>query len=1164
MDKSILAGREDAILDFWQKNNIFEKTLQKESPKGNFIFYDGPPFATGLPHFGHILPTTMKDVIPRYKTMQGFNVPRRWGWDCHGLPIENLIEKELGLKNKKDIEDYGIDKFNQAARGSVLRYADQWKEIIPRLGRWVDMDNDYRTMNWQYSESVWWSFKKLFDNGRVYESFKSMHICPRCGTTLSNFEVNQGYKDITDISAYVKFELIDEPNTFVLAWTTTPWTLPGNVALAVNPEIEYVKAEKDGAKYVLAKNMVEKVLKENFQVVEGFSGSDLVDKSYKPVFGYYQNQTLKNAEGKDLTEKTGWKIYGADFVTLEDGTGVVHIAPAFGEDDLRLGQKENLPFVQHVDFEGKFKKEVVDFAGESVKPKDDSQKADIEIIKYLAHNNTLFAKEKFIHSYPHCWRCDTPLLNYATSSWFVRVTDFKDDLVKENKNVNWVPETVGDNRFGKWLEGARDWAISRSRYWGAPLPVWRCSECKKLEVIGSLADLKNKTRRNKYIVMRHGEALHNLDDIISDSPDDTENHLTDNGVASVTASADKLKEEKIKIDLIFSSDILRVKETAQIVADSQGIKEVFHDSRLQEYHVGDTPIKTWKEFTEAHPFYDRFEEKVPGGETWSDVVKRMTDCLYDIDSKYEGKTILIASHQSPILMLELANMGLSIENVKKMGKEERLSYYFSTAEWRHFDFAPLPHNEKFELDFHRPYIDNVSWKCSCGGSMKRVPEVFDTWYDSGSVPFASVHYPFEKENQGEIPKLYPADYIAEGLDQTRGWFYSLIVLGVELFKKSPYKNVVVNGLVLAEDGRKMSKSLKNYPDLMEVVNKFSADALRYFFMSSPVVRGEEVAFSSKGVDEVQKKILMRLDNVVTFYEMYKDQQSNISGKYVNSENVLDQWIIARLNQLTKEMTEALERYELDRASRPIADFVDDLSTWYLRRSRDRFKGDNEDDRQLALQTTQFVLREFSKLIAPFIPFTAEEIYQKVKGDNSKESVHLEDWPILVEFDGALIKQMQETRQIVSLGLEARMKSGIKVRQPLARLTIGVNLAESFQELIRDEVNVKEIAFQEGQGDSLDLDTEITPELKEEGNMREIMRAIQELRKESGLNVSDRVGLKIETSAEGKNLIEKFKTEISKVAGLSEILFEENDGKDILVENLQFKLKLKNVSSHLSD
>ncbi len=1155
IEKSALAAREDVILDFWQKNNIFEKTLQKESPKGNFIFYDGPPFATGLPHFGHILPTTMKDVIPRYKTMRGFNVPRRWGWDCHGLPIENLIEKELSLKNKKDIEDYGIDKFNQAARGSVLRYADQWKEIIPRLGRWVDMDNDYRTMNWQYSESVWWSFKKLFDNERVYEGFKSMHICPRCGTTLSNFEINQGYKDITDISAYVKFELVDEAGTFVLAWTTTPWTLPGNVALAVNPEIEYVKAEKDGAKYILAKSLVEKVLKENFQILENFLGTALIGKSYKPVFDYYQTLPLKNAEGKALVEKTGWKIYGADFVTLEDGTGVVHIAPAFGEDDLRLGQNENLPFVQHVDFEGKFKNEVADFAGQSVKPKDDSQKADIEIIKYLAHSGTLFAKEKFIHSYPHCWRCDTPLLNYATSSWFVKVTDFKDDLVKENKKVNWVPETVGENRFGKWLEGARDWAISRSRYWGAPLPVWRCEECKKIEVIGSLADLKSKTRRNKYIVMRHGEALHNLDDVISDSPDDTENHLTDNGRAFVTASAAKLKQEKIKIDMIFSSDILRTKETAGIVAESQGLKEVQYDARLREYRVGETPIKKWTEFAEKHGYFSRFTEAFPGGETHADVLKRMTDCLYDIDSKYEGKTILIVSHQSPILMLELINLGFSIEKIKNMQKEERRSYYFSTAEWRLFDFAPLPHNEKFELDFHRPYIDGVSWKCSCGEEMKRVPEVFDTWYDSGSVPFASVHYPFEKGDDGENPKLYPADYIAEAMDQTRGWFYSLLVLGVELFKKSPYKNVVVSGLVLAEDGRKMSKSLKNYPDLMEVVNQFSADALRYFLMSSPVVNGEEVAFSAKAVDEVQKKILMRLDNVVTFYEMYKDQQANNSGDRVNSKNVLDQWVVARLNQLTKEMTDALEHYELNRAARPIADFVDDLSTWYLRRSRDRFKGDDEADKQLALQTTQFVLIEFSKLIAPFIPFTAEDIFLKVKGVNAKESVHLEDWPTPVEFDEASIKEMQETRQIVSLGLEARMKSGIKVRQPLAKLTICIKLAESFQELIKDEVNVKEVVFREGQGDSIELDTEITPELKEEGNMREIMRAVQELRKEAGLNVSDRVSLKIQTNDEGRAVVEKFKILISKTAGLSDILFEENDGKEIVLGDFSFKLRI---------
>ncbi|MCC2631149.1 MAG: Isoleucyl-tRNA synthetase, isoleucyl-tRNA synthetase, partial [Candidatus Paceibacter sp.] len=592
-EKSAIAEREEKILKFWQENEIFQKSLEKDSPKGEFVFYDGPPFATGLPHYGHLIGGTMKDIVPRFKTMQGYHVPRRWGWDTHGLPIENLIEKELGLKSKKDIEELGVEKFNEAAKAAVLRYDKEWKEIIPRTGRWVDMDNAYLTMQPTYSESIWWSFKTLYDKKLIYNGFKSMMLCPHCGTTLSNFEVAQGYKDVTDISVYVKFELVDEPGTFVVAWTTTPWTLPGNVALAVGADIDYVKVKIEKEFFILAKDRLSVLKEKQYEIVEEMKGSALVGKKYTPVFDYYVHATLEN-------KQHAWKIVAADFVTTTDGTGVVHIAPAFGEDDYNLSLKEQLPFIQHVAVDGAFKKEVKDFAGQQVKPKSDVEKdriaADIAILKYLQDHGTFFAKEKITHAYPHCWRCDTPLLNYATSSWFVKVTDIKDKLVAENNKVNWVPPEIGEGRFGKWLENARDWAISRSRYWGAPLPVWICTECGRVEVIGSVADIKAHTKRNDYFVIRHGEADHNVNDILSSDPKNP-HHLTDHGLEQVTLTAQALRNKHI--DLIVASPFVRTRETVDVLVEQLAYKgPIEFDTRLGEFDFGDFNLKNFEVYHE--------------------------------------------------------------------------------------------------------------------------------------------------------------------------------------------------------------------------------------------------------------------------------------------------------------------------------------------------------------------------------------------------------------------------------------------------------------------------------------------------------------------------------------------------------------------------------------
>ncbi|MEK7120551.1 MAG: class I tRNA ligase family protein [Patescibacteria group bacterium] len=1148
-DKSEIAKREEEILKFWQDNKIFEKTLDNPpsgASKGEFVFYDGPPFATGLPHYGHILPGTIKDVIPRFKSMQGYHVRRQWGWDCHGLPLENEVEKELGFKSKKDIEDYGIDNFNEKARSFVLRYAKDWEDIVPRSGRWVDMSKPYKTMDPSYTETVLWIFKTLFDKELIYEGFKSMHLCPRCGTTLSNFEVNQGYKDITDISVTVEFELLDEPNTFLLAWTTTPWTLPGNVALAVGKDVEYVKIKKeneDGSgdvHFILAKERLEKVFEgSSYEIVETFKGGKLISKKYKPLFDYYVN------DEKTKNRENGWQVYGADFVTTEDGTGIVHIAPGFGEDDLRLGQENDLPLIKHVGPDGRMNKEVKDFAGMSVKPKSDDEKerlsTDIEVIKYLQEKNVFFSKEKITHSYPHCWRCDTPLLNYATASWFVKVAKIKEKLISENNKIKWVPAEIGKNRFGDWLEGARDWAISRSRYWGAPIPVWKCLACGKREIVGSLDDIKNKTTRgNKFIFIRHGEAEHNVKRI-TNSNDEESYHLTENGKKQVSVTSAHLKEKNIS--KIFSSPFLRSKETAKLVAGDIGFEgKIEIDVRLRELNFGELDGKNFDDFLkyreEKMPSY---EDVLPKGESYLDAKRRFGDFIYEIDKMCQDETILVVSHGVAIESFKAISEGADKKRSREILSEERPK----TASTLELQFSALPHNKDYELDFHRPYIDDIQFDCECGGVYKRVNEVFDCWFESGSMPYAQYHYPFENKELFEPKKgrSYPADFIAEGLDQTRGWFYTLLILGVSLFDKSPYRNVLVNGLVLAEDGQKMSKRLKNYPDPMGVVSTYGADALRYYLLSSPVVRAEDLNFSIKGVDEVVKKFINKVNNIVSFLKMYSDIKDYEAKD--SSDNILDLWILARMKELKWLATESLEKYEIDRATRPIMAFVDDLSTWYLRRSRERFK--NEDESKKANSTIKFILIELSKILAPFTPFLAEYVYREVKGENGKESIHLEAWPeasSLKKEDKKLLSIMQEVRDTTSLSLEARSRACIKIRQPLASLTIkGVAFKEDARlvEIIKDEVNVKEIIFDE-KIEGVFLDTTITPKLQEEGNFRDILRVLQDMRKEHSLSPKDVVALEVGKSEQKKEIVGKFESEIKKGVGFSAIKYDAFDGE----------------------
>ncbi len=947
---------EQDILASWNEKKIFEKTLVRKGKE--FVFYDGPPFATGLPHYGHIVASVMKDVVPRYWTMRGYHVERQWGWDCHGLPIENIIEQELHIKNKRDIEAMGVEKFNDACRTGVLRYVDAWKKFIPKMGRWVDMEHSYTTMDRTYTESIWWAWKKLYEKGLAYEGRKSMHICPRCGTPLSNFEVTQGYKDVKDQSMVVKFELIEPLDAarggkvYVLAWTTTPWTLPGNSGLAVKEDAEYVAfhfGHETNAKYIVAKDRLPHLVTTQHTIDETFKGKKLLGKKYVPLFSYFTQQerysssevekyTLSLSKGSRQArtiKDNSWTIVsdkGIDFVTLDEGTGIVHMAPAFGEDDMRMGEKHALPFIQHVDENGRFVDAVKDWAGEDVKPKGDPQKTDKKIVAWLEAQGKIFSKSEVTHSYPHCWRCETPLLNYATSSWFVKVTDLKKKMIANNKKIRWVPEHLQEGRFGKWLEGAKDWAVSRLRYWGAPIPVWRCK--------GSPSTSSGNKGCEKVIVIGSVEEL----------------------------------------------------------------------------------------------------EKVSG--------------------------------------------------------------------------------KKAPEDLHRPMIDAVMWPCECGGMMQRIPDVFDCWFESGSMPYAQLHYPFE--NKEKFEKNFPAQFIAEGLDQTRGWFYTLLVLSTALFGKPPFKNVIVNGLVLAEDGRKMSKRLKNYPDPELIIEKYGADAMRLYFLQSPVMRAEDLKFSEKGVAEVHGKVMMILANVLAFYRQYVvDARVPLVATRgtLAGEHILDRWILAKLHVLIREITEAMDAYDLNSATRPFTDFVNDLSTWYVRRSRDRFK--EEATRDEVMITLREVLLTLAKIMAPFTPFFAEYLYREIGGE--KESVHLEEFPKLEKklLNEKLLIEMEGVRKTVTLMHAARESEGIKVRQPLATLSVNVKFNEEFNALIREESNVKTVVFSKESPPAfiikkdgafeVRLDTRLDDTLKVEGIVREFIRAVNALRKQKGLTIRDTVAILYESS-----------------------------------------------------
>lgn len=1159
--------REERILRFWREDKTFERSLVKDSPAGEYVFYDGPPFATGLPHYGHILASAIKDTVPRYKTMKGYHVERRWGWDCHGLPIETIVEKQLGLKTKSEIEKIGVDVFNETARSKVLEYVGEWKKTVDRIGRWVDFDGAYKTMDNSYIESVWWALKQINDKGQLYEGRRILLYCLRCETPVSKAEVamDNSYKDLTDLSLIAEFELIDRPGVFVLAWTTTPWTLPGNVALAINPETEYVEVAgtEPGNTYIIAKERMAAVFKENYKIIRTIGKDELIGKRYKPLYDYYaKDEMLKDKE-------RGWKIYGADFVTTTDGTGVVHIAPGYGEDDMNLGNKEGLPFVQHVSNNGIIKQEVIQFGGMHVKPKDatpkgqEHQATDIEVIKDLAHRGLLFSKEKIVHSYPHCWRCESPLIYNAVSAWFIKLQNIKSRLLELNQHMHWIPDHLRDGRFKNILEGAPDWNISRNRYWASPLPVWRCAECKKVEVLGSVEDIrKHTTSGNSYFIMRHGQAVSNVLGSISCEP--TGNPLTDEGVAQAESSAKEIKNKNI--DLIVSSDYVRARQTAEIVAKNIGydLDKIIFDDRLHEVNFGAYNNESVESYhSHFKSTLDRFHIRPEGGENLNDVKQRAAEFLYELEEKHKGKNILIVSHGDPTWMMQTVALGISPEEIiSDLEKDYKKIFYLKNAEVRLLDFAPLPHNAKYELDLHKPYIDNLSFNCDCGGKMKRIPEVVDCWFESAAMPFAANHFPFE--NKEWFDKNFPGDFVAEYIAQTRTWFYYCLVLSGLLFDNVPYRNIITTGTVLAEDGSKMSKSKGNFPDPWLLLNKYGADSLRFYLLSTPLMRSEDLRFSEIGVDEIYKKLVLRLQNVVSFYELYASQAKSLGLVEVMSDNILDKWIRARLSSLAEDVEKHLEEYELDRASRPIMDFVDDLSTWYLRRSRGRFKSENISERTDAILIMRNILLDLSKIIAPFTPFIAEDIYQRVTGENTA-SVHLQAWPFFGEIlddetadKEKLFAEMKTTRDIVSLALDERKRSSLPVRQPLQVLKIkdqSLKDKTEFLELIKDEVNVKAVGFDDSLETEIWLDPNITPELKEEGNLRDLIRHLQDMRKQMGLKPEQKVVLKYFGGEDVQNFISKFAGELKKVVGISKVEISEDVAEDIKVGDMTLKVRL---------
>lgn len=1106
--KSIFPQKEEEILVYWEKEKIFEATLAKESPKGNFVFFEGPPTANGKPGIHHVESRAFKDLIPRYKTMRGYRVERKAGWDTHGLPVEIQVEKKLGISGKPQIEklketpEESIAYFNKKCKESVWEYLDEWVKLTKRIGFWVDLEHPYITYETSYIESLWWIIKEIWRKNLLVQDFKIVPYCPRCGTALSSHEVAQGYKETTDPSVFIRFQIKDKKDSSsFLVWTTTPWTLPANVALAVGADYDYVKVKTDSETLILAKSRLE-ILEGEYDILKIIKGRELLGVEYEPLYSFLK------------PDKPAHRVIVGDFVSTSDGTGIVHIAPAFGEDDLRAAKKNNLPMIMTIDAEGKFDfKNQESFAtslqGKFVKS------ADKMIIENLKDRGLLYKSGEIKHEYPFCWRCGTPLLYYARLSWFIKMALLRDTLIKENDRINWIPDHIKEGRFGEWLRGVKDWAFSRERYWGTPLPIWVCT-CGEKKVIGALAEFPAAKSKNTYYLLRHGEADSNVNNIAT-SNIQTSNGLTKEGRKQIREAAKKLVKEKI--DIIISSPYPRTKETAEIVTQVLGLKPNF-DQHLQEMDFGSYDGLPVAEFKAKFPGgeLERFERAPNGGENLKDVLKREMDLVKELEKKHKGKKILLVGHGDPFWVLEGALRGKS---PREIAEQFYAGDYIGNGEIRKIELRELPRDEDNFVDLHRPYIDAIKLACEkCNRTMTRVPEVADVWFDSGAMPFAQWHYPFENKEKIEKKEAFPADYIAEAIDQTRGWFYTLLAVSAILNQGRPYKNVISLGHILDAKGQKMSKSKGNVIDPWDVINRYGADVVRWY-MYTVNQPGDNKRFDETLLDEMTKKTFLILWNVHIFGKTYAEDSNKRRGsKELN--HILDRWIIAKLNLLVKEVTAHLDAYLIQEAGREISDFITDLSTWYLRRSRDRFKADS-DSRGSAAATLHSVLMTLVKILAPFTPFLAETLYLELTSGKKKKSVHLENWPNYQArtIDESLLNDMNLLRTLASRGLEARSTARIPVRQVLQTLEIKCKKLDSeLLEVLKEEINVKKVKHTKSDTVDVVLDTTLTPELRREGIAREISRHVNDLRKTAKLTPADRIVLYYQT--DGPTLRDIFK------------------------------------------